>query len=461
MNQQLIALDQQKSEMPQKNLRFFTETVEVGRILPMSFYEAGSSLYDNERFYWQNADQSMTLVGIGHAHILYNESEENRFQSISTQWESLSQSLIKEEKDVNPILFGGFSFDPLNKVSSEWNEFPEAYFIVPTFQFMIRNGKTTISINLLTIEEDAVEQFEELRIRLEQLIHLAQVNELVPYVKPNVLSVEERNKELYIKAVRTVTDKINEGIADKVVLARSIKINFEESVEGVCALHHIATEQQESYHFGLQKDQKLFFGATPERLIEVKAGQAISACVAGSIPRGKSAEEDRSLGETLLADDKNLKEHDYVVQMIFDVFEKYCSSIDMPKGPKLMKVRDIQHLFTPIEGPLKRGVDIFTLVESLHPTPALGGVPTSTSLEMIRQYEQMNRGYYAAPVGWTDTEGDGEFAVAIRSALLNKDEAYLYAGGGIVADSDAQTEYDETWVKFRPVMRSLGGNLNG
>ena len=126
-----------------------------------------------------------------------------------------------------------------------------------------------------------------------------------------------------------------------------------------------------------------------------------------------------------------------------------------------MKIRDIQHLFTPVEGQLEQWIDIFSLVQALHPTPALGGVPTDISLDIIRNKEGMDRGYYAAPIGWTDTAGNGEFAVAIRSALLEGEQAYLYAGGGIVADSEPTKEYDETWVKFRPVMRALGGKLNG
>lgn len=461
MNQQLTALDRNKTKENEEALRFFTETIEVSRILPMSFYEAGASFCKDEYFYWQNANQTMTLVGIGHAYVLQSEGEENRFRSISMQWETLCNALVKEETDVNPILFGGFSFDPKNGKPSEWNTFPSAFFVIPTFQFMIRDGKTTVSINLITSQKDASDQFEQLRQQLDRLIHTAQVNEFEPHRKPQVASIEERQKESYLEAVSTVTEKIKNKMAEKVVIARSIKMNFAEPVKGICALHHIATEQQESYHFGLQKDDSLFFGATPERLIEVKNGQAISACVAGSISRGKSAEEDRLLGTALLTDDKNLQEHDYVVQMISNVLEVYCDDVVMPKGPKLMKIRDIQHLFTPVEGMLKQGIDIFTLVESLHPTPALGGVPTSTAMDMIREYEQMNRGYYAAPIGWTDTEGNGEFAVALRSALLAGEKAYLYAGGGIVADSQAQAEYDETWVKFRPVMRALGGNLNG
>lgn len=460
MNQQIIIKTDKNNKIDKSTFRFYTETVEVGRISPLSFYEAGSSFYKDEHFYWQNAKQTLTLVGIGHAHVLKSDANEGRFNEISEKWRALCTGLIKEDKDISPVLFGGFSFDPANKLDSEWREFPPAYFVVPSFQLVIKDGKTKVSINLITSSKDAHGEFEKLREELDHLIHVAQVDEFEPFVKPTVLSIEERNKEQYMNAVTDVTDKIKNGDADKVVIARSVKMNFSEAVSNVSALHHISSEQQESYHFGLQKSNHLFFGASPERLIEVSNGQAYSACVAGSIERGKSALEDRQLGDELLGDQKNLVEHEYVVNMISHVFNQYCKDIIMPKTPKLMKIRDIQHLFTPIEGEMKDEIDIFTLIKALHPTPALGGAPTDISMKMIRDIEDMDRGYYAAPVGWTDTEGNGEFVVAIRSALLNEKSAYLYAGGGLVADSDAKTEYEETWVKFRPILRALGGKMN-
>lgn len=461
MNRKLNATRKKQLKIENQSVRFFTETIDAGRISPLAFFEAGDSCYKDKRFYWQNADKTMTLVGIGHAKELTSDSTDERFADISTAWNTLRAALIKEEKDMEPVLFGGFSFDPKSVKETEWKAFPSAYFVVPSFQLTIKNGKTSISINLVTESNEAAEEFERLRDERDRLIHVAQVEDFNLLAKPVVVSIEEMAKDKYMQAVADVKDKINNGEAKKVVIARSVQLNFDNEVPAATALHHISNEQQESYHFGLQNNGQLFFGATPERLIEISNGRAYSSCVAGSIRRGKSAVEDRALGEELLDDHKNREEHKYVVNMISQVFQAFCTNIAMPKVPKLMKIRDIQHLFTPIEGTVEQGTDIFSLVQALHPTPALGGVPTNVSLEMIRTEESMDRGYYAAPIGWTDTAGNGEFAVAIRSALLDGDRAYLYAGGGIVADSEPDKEYDETWVKFRPVMRALGGKLNG
>lgn len=149
--------------------------------------------------------------------------------------------------------------------------------------------------------------------------------------------MHEIEVERYKEAVKRTTAHINNQEAEKVVIARAVNLQFSEGVSSVTALHHIASEQQESYHFGLQKDGELFFGATPERLIEISNGRAYSACVAGSIRRGKTAEEDQAVGEELLNDPKNREEHQYVVDMISTVFDELCTETVIPKQPKLMK----------------------------------------------------------------------------------------------------------------------------
>lgn len=438
--------------------RFFTETIEVGTLSPLAFFEAGYSHYHDHRFFWQNADKTVKLVGIGEAAVL--TAVENRFESISEQWKALCGKLIKEEKDMEPVLFGGFSFDPKTKNDDEWKSFPDAYFTVPLFQLKIVNGKTYVSIHYVTDQPEAAAEFEALRQERDRLIHIAQVEEVTLKGRPKLAGQSELATDRYMEAVEKVTGQIKEQAAEKVVIARKIKLTFEDEFHKAAALHAISNEQSESYHFGLQIGDDMFFGATPERLVEISNGQAYSACVAGSIRRGKTAQEDQQLGESLLRDKKNREEHQFVVDMITQVFSDFCTSVRVNKTPKLLKVRDIQHLFTPVEGKLAEDMDIFRLVEALHPTPALGGVPRLKALEMIREEEQMDRGFYAGPIGWTDAAGDGEFAVAIRSGLLSGKEAWLYAGGGIVADSIPEEEYKETWVKFRPVLRALGGNMH-
>lgn len=440
--------------------RFYTETIEVTHMSALAFFEAGGNDHTGKRMYWKNREKTFTLVGIGHAHVLSSNEASGRFENIKNDWKNLCRQIVNEERPVHPVLFGGFSFDPLNNKPSEWRRFPQAYFVVPTFQLILKGDQAFVSIHLITKKQDSFKEFDALRKERDKLLHAAQVSEVDKYDKPNVIERTELRKEEYLESIQRVTDIIKAKEVEKVVIARTVKLGFEKKLSPTSALYQVANEQPESFLFGLEAEEQFFFGATPERLVKVENDKALSTCLAGSTPRGKTIEKDTELGEILLQDPKNRAEHQYVVSMISDVFKATCSQTIVPKTPKLMKIRDIQHLYTPVEGLLNEEATLFDLVELLHPTPALGGEPKLEALAMIREHEAMNRGYYAAPIGWIDTQGNGEFAVAIRSALLDEEKAYLYAGGGIVTDSTPESEYDETWVKFRPMLRALGGQLS-
>jgi menaquinone-specific isochorismate synthase len=136
----------------------------------------------------------------------------------------------------------------------------------------------------------------------------------------------------------------------------------------------------------------------------------------------------------------------------------FCDEMSIPTTPKVLKMRDIQHLYTPVRGKVNNaGTTLLRLVGALHPTPALGGIPREKAMKLIRELEHSDRGFYGAPVGWFDYRGNGEFCVAIRSGLLRGNEAILYSGCGIVADSTPADEYIETGIKFKPMLRALGG----
>ncbi len=182
-----------------------------------------------------------------------------------------------------------------------------------------------------------------------------------------------------------------------------------------------------------------------------------TTCLAGSIKRGKTTKEDLDLGEDILSDQKNLIEHQYVVDMIKEAMSEVCTEVILPDQPQLMKMRDIQHLYTPVTGKTDDQTSLLDIIERLHPTPALGGLPKKPAVEKIREVELLDRGFYGGPIGWMDYRGNGEFAVAIRSGLIQGNEASLFAGCGVVAHSDSESEYQETNIKFRPMLTALGG----
>jgi menaquinone-specific isochorismate synthase len=156
-----------------------------------------------------------------------------------------------------------------------------------------------------------------------------------------------------------------------------------------------------------------------------------------------------------MSDDKERWEHDLVVRTVEETLTAVCSDLSVPPSPTLAKMANIQHLYTPIEGNVNTGITIFDLAQRLHPTPAMGGLPRERAIDLIRSYESFDRGWYAGPIGWVDGNGEGEFAVAIRSALLKENEATLYAGCGIVADSDPEREYRESELKLQSMLWAL------
>lgn len=259
-----------------------------------------------------------------------------------------------------------------------------------------------------------------------------------------------------MEAVEKVIDRIRKGDFAKVVLAREERFTFAGRLEASSVLERLREQQPTSYLFAFEQNGSCFIGASPEQLVKKEGDICYSTCLAGSIRRGKTIREDEELGHWLLQDEKNLQEHQFVVEMIKEAMAEACENVHIPTKPQLLKMRDIQHLYTPVVGENRRNVSLVSLVERLHPTPALGGTPREKALATIRALEPLDRGWYAAPIGWLDALGNGEFAVAIRSGLLQGNEASLFAGCGVVGDSDPLSEYEETKVKLKPMLSALG-----
>lgn len=198
-------------------------------------------------------------------------------------------------------------------------------------------------------------------------------------------------------------------------------------------------------------------GATPELLISRRGDTIVSNPLAGSIARNTNTERDRSAAETLLASDKDRDEHRYVVEAIIDTLDPFCSELHVPEQPSLQATQTMWHLGTRIEGRLKDpNTSAAHLAGLLHPTPAVCGTPRRQALDAIRRLEPIERGFYAGAVGWTDAAGDGDWHVAIRCARIQDRAMRLYAGAGILADSQPEQEIRETDAKFKAMLDALG-----
>jgi menaquinone-specific isochorismate synthase len=243
----------------------------------------------------------------------------------------------------------------------------------------------------------------------------------------------------------------------KVVLSRVCEIRFAERVDVDNALDYLREKYAGCYLFLFEPSPHLaFYGATPELLVKVEGREIETMALAGSIRRGGSDAEDEALAQELLDDPKNRYEHALVADSVRARLASLTDELDAHDAPEIMKLSNIQHLYTPIRGRLKAKSGVLPLVEALHPTPAMGGVPQEAAMDYIARAEPVPRGWYASPVGWIDHNLDGAFAVAIRSAISQNERVWLYAGAGIVADSTPQKEWDETALKFKPMLGALG-----
>ncbi|WP_174734907.1 isochorismate synthase [Mesobacillus harenae] len=437
-----------------------SEVHKIDHLEPLLFYAAGRELFLGERFFWKDPVGEQYLSGLGICKQIQTDQSSDRFFHVEREWKRFIESaLIYNDFDVNgtgPAMFGGFSFDPIKNKTLLWSKFSESLFHIPKYMLSVIKGQAYFTTNILCTQHDDTTLFEKTAKERQSILERAQSSSFM--TRPQLLYKEEVNPDQWKASVRdVVTDLKQDGPLKKVVLARELRLHFNDEVLAEGVLSHLLTEQSDSFVFAFESNGDCFIGASPERLVKKEGEHLFTACLAGSIARGKTPKLDKALGESLLKDQKNIIEHQYVVDMIKEAMSETCDEVILPEQPKLMKMRDIQHLYTPVLGINRKNSSLLDIVERLHPTPALGGLPKEAAVKKIREVERLDRGFYAAPIGWLDYRDSGEFAVAIRSGLLQGNEASLFAGCGVVADSDAESEYKETNIKFRPMLTALGG----
>ncbi|WP_243385952.1 isochorismate synthase [Bacillus kexueae] len=441
----------------------FSYAVQIEQKDPLQLFALIDQLKpDWEHFFWTTPDRDFLLCGFGVEMSIENQyRDESRYytvEAIWNEWKAYTYKTGINQYGTGPLLFGGFSFDPKKmKKTEKWDDFTSAKFHLPQVLITKDENKWFITLNKVVSEQEQPLLYEE---QLELWLKIINEDSHLFKQQAKVKETMVFHEKEWIQAVEKATSAIKRGSFEKVVLARDVLVSFDSPLSIGSILYRLEENQKSSFLFSFQVGDKSFIGATPERLIKKNREKVHSACVAGSIRRGATMKEDESLGAALLADEKNLHEHEVVVRMITNAFEECCSSLKKENRPNLLKTKNIQHLFTPIEGFVRDGYSIMDFVEKLHPTPALGGYPKKESLRFIREEEPMDRGWYASPIGWFDNEDNGEFVVAIRSGLIHQQAAHLFAGCGIVEHSNPNEEWEETEVKLGPMMDALGGLHN-
>jgi menaquinone-specific isochorismate synthase len=265
-------------------------------------------------------------------------------------------------------------------------------------------------------------------------------------------------------AVSAAVARIQAGELSKVVLARDLYATAPDEIDVRTLLARLAARYPDCWTFSCAG----LAGATPELYIRRVGADVRSLVLAGTTPRGRGAAEDEALGAALLASAKDVEEHQYAVADVRRALAPMCDRLDVDDEPWLLRLANLQHLATLVTGRLAGSrtggtaalgehASALALAAALHPTAAVCGTPTATAMELIRELEGMDRGRYAGPVGWVDARGNGEWGIALRCAELDGPRARLFAGCGIVADSDPDAELAETQVKLRPMHDALEG----
>lgn len=249
--------------------------------------------------------------------------------------------------------------------------------------------------------------------------------------------------------VATVVRRIRGGAYDKVVLARDIHAEAESRIDPRTLLARLTADYPGCYAFSVDG----LTGATPELLLRREGEEITSLVLAGTAPRGTGAEDDRRLARELAESAKNVEEHRYAIDSLYDRLGPLCTAIETPDQPELLRLANVQHLASPVRATLRPGASTLDVVAAMHPTAAVGGTPTAAAMAAIHDLEGMDRGRYSGPVGWIDADGNAEWGIALRCAQLDGPRARLIAGCGIVAGSDPEEEIAEADSKFQ-VMRA-------
>ncbi len=387
---------------------------------------------------------------------------QNRFaaaeRSASTLWDRIERRVFPGMRKPNLRVFSGFAFDSAGRHDREWDGVPSNYCVLPDICVTCSRGSCRVTlISRRDSHGEAFHRFLDLLGTLRPPITETQEERAFTPDTAYKATAEDQIVR-WFRSVASIKDGILSGRFQKVVAARSVLHSLSKKPDIRRALDLLALRYPDSYRFAASFGEKLFLAATPELLVHKRASRFTTHALAGSMPFGGNGPAEHAARRALLRSAKDSDEHSFVVEAIRRSVGGFAKTLEVSKSPRVILYGDIAHLETPVEGVLEDDVHVLRLVSAIHPTPAVGGVPSDEALRWIRANEEVPRGWYAGPIGWFDDNGDGCFVTAIRSALVAPGSARLFAGAGIVADSDPATEFEETEAKLKPMKLALGLN---
>lgn len=420
-----------------------------------------SRLASEPWFCWEQPDRGVTIASLGQIETITG-SGPDRFREVAAECAHLSgegeiTDLVSGGSETAPLWVGGFAFAEEGARESHWSSFEAASMVLPAISFSGKGSQAAMTVNMvLGGGQDPTETVATAAARVATLKGAA-----LPMLDPHPVqrpSIESsRTPDEFERSVSAAVSRIRAGEIEKVVLAREVVVRSGSAHDPAAIFAAIREGFPTCFNFCVGTPEAAFIGASPELLVRCTGRTVSTVGLAGSTRRSSDPSVDDHLAEKLLTSPKDRGEQGLVTERIVKALSRVSVWVEAAEEPEIIKVANIQHLATPVVAQLSQPRTAIELAGLLHPTPAVGGEPWKKARTVMREVEELDRGWYAGPVGWMDGSGDGEFCVALRSALLRDREARLYAGVGVVADSDPATELAETEMKLGALLPLIGG----
>ncbi len=398
------------------------------------------------KLFWMNREKDFSVAGIGTADIIEFDGSGNNDACFKKFGASVAG------KDPSARYFGGFHFNNQEKQNPIWDNFSSFSFVLPLIQLTFEHNTFSLSCHLwLESSVDPETKISAITAMLDRVVTDAYCSSMkLPELLDLSYNPDERNWiEQCQKALLTFTSC---GM-EKIMLARQTILEFSSSFSPLIFLLQYPYPQNAIYRFYFEPaEHHAFFSFSPERLYKRDNNILLTEALAGTCSKETIQGGDIQASEALLNSEKDIREHKFVKDMIYQELLKICSDIDMDKEVQVLQLNRLAHLYTSCSAKLKPEFQNDSeVLKLLHPTPAVGGVPKTEAMKHIMDLEPFSRGWYAAPVGWVSRDA-AEFSVAIRSALVNGRFAYLYSGAGLVQGSNPFSEWEEVDQKIGDIL---------
>ena len=441
--------------------RLASATVELDESVDPTAIAAGSRLASDRWFCWEQPDRDFAIAGLGTAAEVVSRGPD-RFADLAAGCSRAAHDRVAEEPvglpaGAGPVWSTGLAFAPEGGGSPIWSSLPPALAVLPEIAIARSDGRSFLTVSAVrTPGENTSETSARIAGRLASL-RSAPLTPADPHPSSATAISGRYPPERYEEIVATAVERIRAGEADKVVLARELTVEAPAAIDPATKLGALRDLFPSCFCFCFGSPEAAFIGASPELLVRRSGAVAATVALAGTTGRSADPAVDDHLGEAMMRSPKVREEHGIVVRRIERTLRAHSVWVHAEGEPFVIKVGNLQHLATPIRAQLAESHSAIELAGYLHPTPAIGGEPRKPALALIDELEGIDRGWYTGPVGWMDAAEDGEFCVGLRSALLRDREAHLFAGCGIVADSEPDAELQESELKFEVLLPLLSG----